>query len=711
MWKNIRIGHKLLLGFGLLLAVFLAAVAVTWTGMSEVRDGSDYLSAQVVPVMVMTTDMERKVYDVFMAVRQMLLSGGGDVKAAEAAEKNLLKVFDDIGAFGERFKSLQVPPEVKKTIVPLYAEYSGMVDRAMGLLAKQKALHDEVLGIGGRMSAAADEVLGMIDTTGQEAARAGDAAGLARALRLYRSGIDVVMTARDLRSSLLLALSSDDADALGEARVLLGKMGKGLESLSTDAKNDRVRELVALMSGADGQYEAAFGKYATLRADFAKLQKESSLLMQKINEAALSLSALSQSRVKSVSEDGVKNLDDSIAVLVASTAVAALLGMAVAFFISRSIATPLRGIVGMAKRAEGGDLTIGKEDFSYEGRDELGILIDAMANMVAAQEMSMRQVVSVADMLSSNASALSSISEQTNRLMEGVRGSVDQVSGLSENNGSSLQECNAGVEEMSAGADTVAESATESAAFIAQTTDISGEAIKMVNDMIKRMHEVGESAKKSEAKTRQLVASIENISDFVSVITGIADQTNLLALNAAIEAARAGEVGRGFAVVAEEVRKLAEESAGAADNVRGIIDKLQESAHESIDATLEAGQSLSETLSGAEATQAKLGETLEGMNKANDSIQNIASVAQEQAASSKEVAGAIDHATRSTMEMVEAVAAIRRATDETADAAKGVATQSQSMDGHARTLMDALSRFTLRPQRGGLKGLGASGGN
>jgi methyl-accepting chemotaxis protein len=289
--------------------------------------------------------------------------------------------------------------------------------------------------------------------------------------------------------------------------------------------------------------------------------------------------------------------------------------------------------------------------------------------------------------------------------MDGIRSSIDQVSSLSESNGSNLQECNAGVEEMSAGADTVAESATESAAFIAATTSLSGEAIRMVNDMIERMHEVDSNAKKSEDKTRQLVSSIENISGFVSVITGIADQTNLLALNAAIEAARAGEVGRGFAVVAEEVRKLAEESAGAADSVKGIIDRLQESAHESIDAVLEAGQTLNETLLGAEATQTKLSETLDGMNKANDSIQNIASVAQEQAASSKEVATAIDSATRSTMEMVETISSIRSATDGTAQAAKGVATQSQSMNSHAGTLMDVLSHVRLRTS--GSRGLKA----
>jgi methyl-accepting chemotaxis protein len=279
--------------------------------------------------------------------------------------------------------------------------------------------------------------------------------------------------------------------------------------------------------------------------------------------------------------------------------------------------------------------------------------------------------------------------------MEKIRVSVMEVSTLSESNGSALQESNAGVEEMSAGADTVAQSATDSAAFIAQTTDASNKAIQTVHNVIEGMRGVDKNAKESEAKTRQLVLSVENVTSFVSVITGIADQTNLLALNAAIEAARAGEVGRGFAVVAEEVRKLAEESARAANNVSEIIQELQTGAQESIEATTEAGRRLVSTLDNAEHALDELNSALSQMRKANDSIQNIAAVAEEQAASSKEVAGGIDNATKASVEMIGVVSNIRHASDETAHAAEGVAKQAEGMAVHAQTLIDLLSMFKL----------------
>jgi methyl-accepting chemotaxis protein len=303
--------------------------------------------------------------------------------------------------------------------------------------------------------------------------------------------------------------------------------------------------------------------------------------------------------------------------------------------------------------------------------------------------------VAVSSSLAGSAVSLSSISEDTNASMEEVKTSIDQVSTLSESNGAALEQCNAGIEELSAGADTVAQSATDSAAFISQTTDSFNRAIQTVNKVILGMRDVDANAKESENKTKQLVASVENVSSFVSVITGIADQTNLLALNAAIEAARAGEVGRGFAVVAEEVRKLAEESAKAAHNVNSIIADLQSGAQESIKATTEAGRMLGDTLVQAEQAQGELNDALKEMNKANDSIQNIAAVAEEQAASCKEVAAAIDSATKTTMESVQTIGEIRRASDDTAVAAQGVADQSEAVKEHANNLTDVLSRFKL----------------
>jgi methyl-accepting chemotaxis protein len=372
-----------------------------------------------------------------------------------------------------------------------------------------------------------------------------------------------------------------------------------------------------------------------------------------------------------------------------------LIVLVLTFLYVNKFVKPILATVKIAERAGEGDLRIEQKDFAYNSNDEIGMLMHALSTMITNQAKAFRKIVTVSENLTDGAGNLSAIAEEASAAMEEVKASIDQVATLSESNGAALEESNSGVDEMSSGADSVAQSATESANFIAQTTDASNKAIHTVNGVIEGMRNVDKNSKESEAKTRQLVASVENVSSFVSVITGIADQTNLLALNAAIEAARAGEVGRGFAVVAEEVRKLAEESARAAQNVNGIIVDLQKGAQDSIKATTEAGRLLGDTLHRAEQAQKELDDALKEMNNANDSIQNIAAIAEEQAASSKEVATAIDSATKSTMEMISAMSNISRAADETSHAAHGVAEQAETVTDKVRVLTETLSHFKL----------------
>src|SRR5690606_19809542 len=139
------------------------------------------------------------------------------------------------------------------------------------------------------------------------------------------------------------------------------------------------------------------------------------------------------------------------------------------------------------------------------------------------------------------------------------------------------------------------------------------------------MDDINNTVQNLSGKIQSLGEKSNQIQDIITVITGIAEQTNLLALNASIEAARAGEHGQGFAVVAEEVRKLAEQSARATDDVRVTVQELQEESRlvsQQLDDTRENFRNQGAVVDETEMTFSEISELMTDMQSAIDSVAN-----------------------------------------------------------------------------------------
>ena len=229
----------------------------------------------------------------------------------------------------------------------------------------------------------------------------------------------------------------------------------------------------------------------------------------------------------------------------------------------------------------------------------------------------------------------------------------NDLSSRTEKQASSLEETASSMEELTSTVKQNAENARQANGLAASASTIASKGGAVVAQVVDTMGSINESSKK--------------IVDIISVIDGIAFQTNILALNAAVEAARAGEQGRGFAVVAAEVRNLAQRSAGAAKEIKGLIDDSVERVRAGTKLADEAGTTMSEVV--------------DSVRRVTDIISEIAAASQEQTAGIEQINQAItemDNVTQQNASLVEEAAAA-----------------AESLQGQAGNLVNVVSVFKI----------------
>ncbi|WP_423233621.1 methyl-accepting chemotaxis protein [Aminirod propionatiphilus] len=384
----------------------------------------------------------------------------------------------------------------------------------------------------------------------------------------------------------------------------------------------------------------------------------------------------------------------------ALTGVGLAVVIAAVWLVAGRIVRPLRTVAAMAERAREGDLTVTRDDFALRSSDELGIMADALAAMIGSQADTVFQIRHAAEAVAATSTSLAALSEETNASMDEVRTRLDQVLELSESNGTSIREMASSIQEMADGAQTMARAAVEGATAGERVGRTASASVEKVQAVVRDLEGVGERPRAGAEAMHHLAGAVKDIAGFVGVIGSIADQTNLLALNAA--AVRAGAAGRGFAVVAEEVRKLAGESNGAASEVSKLIGSLEKSMGDSIAVTEEAGAIMKATVDRAAAAVRELEEALEGTRRVIDAIGTVASTSEEQAASSEEMASAMEQITEGTTRISGLIRSIGRASEETSRAAEGVAGQAQEMNLRGEELLSRIARFRLDERRAGV---------